>query len=47
MDSHSLVKLAHVLHGVHSAIIDGERRLIETLGYLAPSILRAKGDLET
>ena len=28
MDSHSLVKLAHVLSGVYSAVIDGDRKSV-------------------
>ena len=29
MDSHPLVKLAHVLHGVYFVVIKGEGRLLE------------------
>ena len=31
MDSHSLVELAHMFYGVRSTIINGERRLMESL----------------
>ena len=36
MDSHSLVKLAHMLHRVYLAVVNGKRRLIETSRQFSP-----------
>ena len=45
MDGHSLVKMAHMLHRIHSIIIDGECWLIELSRKSCPFNLMSEGGL--
>ena len=45
MDGHSLVEMAHMLHRIHSTIIDGERWLIEPSRKSCPFNLIREGGL--
>ena len=39
MDDHSLIELAHMFHRIRSTIVNGERRLMETLRKFSPFYL--------
>ena len=45
MDSHSLIEVAHMLHKVHSTIVDGERWLMELPKKYWPFNLACEGQL--
>ena len=45
MDSHSLIEVAHMLHKVHSTIVDGERWLMELPRKYWPFNLAREGQL--
>ena len=43
MDNYSLIEVAHMLHRVHSTIVDGERWLMEPLRKYCPFNLAREG----
>ena len=45
MDSHSLIEVAHMLHRVHSTIVDGEHWLMELPKKYWPFSLAREGQL--
>ena len=45
MDSHSLIEVTHMLHRVHSTIVDGERWLMELPRKYWPFNLVREGQL--